>query len=132
MWRFAQFGTICTILKNVENTHGELLHLIKLQAKPYNSTENNTTLLHGCFIRFLNCTNGTKSRVRFNDSGFVFHDRFIFSLKTHISQIIHSQKNIVNKMVFKPANKYQIIQQCHSFQKNFLDDCRKQQLFEYL
>ena len=35
-------------------------------------------------------------------------------------------------MVFKPANKYQIIQQCHSFQKNFLDDCRKQQLFEYL
>ena len=43
----------CTIwyhlynLKNVKNTHGRVL--IKL------------TLLHGCFSRFWNCTNGTKS-----------------------------------------------------------------------
>ena len=43
MWRFAQFGTICTYYKNVESTHGELLHLIKLQAKAYNSTESNTS-----------------------------------------------------------------------------------------
>ena len=34
-------------LKNVKNMHGVLL-----------------TLLHGCFPRFLNCTNGTKSRKR--------------------------------------------------------------------
>ena len=54
-----------------------------------------------------------------------FHWKHIF----HESYIV---KKTVNKMVFKPANKYQIIQQCHSFQKNFLDDCRKQQLFEYL
>ena len=37
-------------LKNVKNTHGEVLLLVKFQA----------ILLHGCFSRFLNCTNGTK------------------------------------------------------------------------
>ena len=35
-------------LKNVKNTHGGVLTLV--------------TLLHGCFSRFLNCTNDTKSR----------------------------------------------------------------------
>ena len=34
--------------KNVKNTHGGGLRL-------------KVTLLHGCFSRFLNCTNGTKS-----------------------------------------------------------------------
>ena len=34
----------------MKNTHGGVLHLVKV------------TLLHGCFLRFLNCTNGTKSR----------------------------------------------------------------------
>ena len=43
---FAQF-------KNMKNTHGGVLLLVKLQAK---------TLLHGSFSRFLNCTNGTKLR----------------------------------------------------------------------
>ena len=36
-------------LKNVKSTHGGVLFLLKV------------TLLHGCFSRFLNCTNGTKS-----------------------------------------------------------------------
>ena len=36
-------------LKNVINTHGGVLISVKL------------TLLHGCFSRFLNCPNGTKS-----------------------------------------------------------------------
>ena len=36
----------------------EELLLVKLQAKNL----INVTLLHGCFSRFLNCTNGTKSR----------------------------------------------------------------------
>ena len=36
-------------LKNVKSTHGGVLLLLKV------------TLLHGCFSRFLNCTNGTKS-----------------------------------------------------------------------
>ena len=40
--------------KNVKNTHGGVLILVKLQALL------RLTLLHGCFSRFLNCTNGTK------------------------------------------------------------------------
>ena len=55
----------CTIwyhlynFKNVKNTHGGVLLLVKLQTTP---TLLKVTLLHGCFSRFLNCTNGTKSR----------------------------------------------------------------------
>ena len=45
-------------LKNVKNTHGEVLFLVKLQA----STLLKVKLLHGRFLRFLKCTNGTKSR----------------------------------------------------------------------
>ena len=44
-------------LKNVKNTHGGLLILVKLQA-----TLLKLRLLYGCFSRFLNYTNGTKSR----------------------------------------------------------------------
>ena len=47
---FAQF-------KKRENIHGGVLLLVKLQA-----TLLKVTLLIGCFSRFLNCTNGTKSR----------------------------------------------------------------------
>ena len=46
-------------LKNVENTHGGVLILVKLEALACSFTEINTP--HGCFSRFLNCTNGTKS-----------------------------------------------------------------------
>ena len=46
MWCVAQFGTICTILKTWKHP----ATLLKL------------THFHGCFSRFLNCTNGTKSR----------------------------------------------------------------------
>ena len=45
-------------LKNVKNTHGGVLLLVKLQAL---ATLLKVTLLHGCFSCFLNCTNGTKS-----------------------------------------------------------------------
>ena len=44
---FTRFGTICTILKTWKNTHGGVLKV---------------TILHGCFSRFLYCTNGNKSR----------------------------------------------------------------------
>ena len=47
-------------LKNVKNTHGRVLLLVKLQAKP--ATLLKVTLVHGCFSRFLNCRNGAKSR----------------------------------------------------------------------
>ena len=43
---FAQF-------KNMKNTYGGVLLLVTLL---------NVTLLYGCFSRFLNCTNATKSR----------------------------------------------------------------------
>ena len=45
-------------LKNVKNTHGGVLLLVKLQAL---ATLLKVTLVHGCFSRFLSCTNGTKS-----------------------------------------------------------------------
>ena len=38
-------------LKNVKNTHGRVLLLVL-----------KVTFLYGCFSRFLNCTNGIKSR----------------------------------------------------------------------
>ena len=42
----------CAQFKNVKNTHGGMLPATSLKV----------TLLHRCFSRFLNCTNGTKSR----------------------------------------------------------------------
>ena len=54
--RFATWYHLCN-LKNVKNTHGGELILVKL--KP--ATLLKLTLFHGCFLRFLNCTNGTKS-----------------------------------------------------------------------
>ena len=48
-------------LKNVKNAHGGVLPLVvKLQVKL--ATLLKVTFLHGCFSRFLNCANGTKSR----------------------------------------------------------------------
>ena len=53
---YRSYEMLCAIwyhlynLKNVKNNYGRLLVLLKV------------SLLHGCFSRFLNCTNGTKSR----------------------------------------------------------------------
>ena len=47
--------------KKLEYTHEGVLLLVKLHAKSF-TTLLKVTLLHGCFSRFLNCTNGTKSR----------------------------------------------------------------------
>ena len=58
--------TLCTIwyhlynLKNVKSTHGGVLLLVMLLTKTCNFTK--VTLLYGCFPRFLNCTDGRKSR----------------------------------------------------------------------
>ena len=46
--------------KNVKNTHGGVLLLVKQQAKSCNFTKSIN--IRGCFLRFLNCKNGTKSR----------------------------------------------------------------------
>ena len=46
--------------RNVKNTHGGVLLLAKLHALACSFTK--LALLHGCFPRFLNYTNGTESR----------------------------------------------------------------------
>ena len=46
--------------KNVKNTHGEVLLLVRLQALACNFTKSATP--PSVFFRFLNCTNDTKSR----------------------------------------------------------------------
>ena len=61
---YVMFCTIWYYLynfKNVKNTHGGVLLLVKLQAKSLPATLLKVTLLHECFSRFLNCTNSTKS-----------------------------------------------------------------------
>ena len=60
LMRCAIWYNLYNFKKNIKNTHGGVLILVKLQAKP--ATLRKLTLLHGCFSRFLNCTNGTKSR----------------------------------------------------------------------
>ena len=47
-------------LKNMKNTNGGMLILVKLQVQP--ATLLKLTLLSECFSRFLNFTNSTKSR----------------------------------------------------------------------
>ena len=47
-------------LKNVKNTQGGVLLLVKMQVIACNLLK--VTLLHGCFSHFWNCTNGTKWR----------------------------------------------------------------------
>ena len=42
----------------VKNTYGEVVFLIKLQAP---ATFLKLALFHGCFSRFLNCANATKT-----------------------------------------------------------------------
>ena len=58
---FPRFGTTFTIFKNVRNIHGGVLFLVMLQVSFCNFTKSKS-LLYGCFTRFLNCTNGPKSR----------------------------------------------------------------------
>ena len=47
-------------LKNVENTYGGVLHLIKWQAEASNFNKSNTP--PWVFFTFFKCTNGTKLR----------------------------------------------------------------------
>ena len=42
MWQSTRFDTICIILKNMKNTHGGVLLLVKLQAETWNFTKSNT------------------------------------------------------------------------------------------
>ena len=40
---FARFIIVCTILKNVKDTHGRVLLLVKLQVEACNLTKSNTS-----------------------------------------------------------------------------------------
>ena len=80
--------TICAIqylwykFKNVKNTHGGMLVLVKLQPEACNFTQSK--LLHGCFSRFFNCRNGTKlrkaSRIKQNGLCYLIFYSFPFSV----------------------------------------------------
>ena len=75
-----------------------------------------------------------ESMVWFNDSWFVFHD-FSWSFhesyfgRKHISRIIEWIEQTI--MVFKPANKYRNIRQCHDF-KSILFDCNWTRTYNHL
>ena len=58
-WWFARFGTICTILKSWKTPIEKCY--IQQSCRFLLVTLLKITLVHGCFLRFLNCTNGTKS-----------------------------------------------------------------------
>ena len=68
-WRtlFCIYMWCCSIwyhlynLKNLKNTHGGVLLLVKLQTSACNFTKSNAP--PWVFSRFLNCTNSTKSRI---------------------------------------------------------------------
>ena len=86
------YATLCLIwcnlynFENVKNTHGGVLLLIKLQA-------SKVTLLHGCFSRYLNCTNGTKSQKAslVNISNRVFYSKLISAIvsSVYIRKIVY-------------------------------------------
>ena len=72
---------LCARFKKCKNTHGEVLLLVKLQALK-------VTLPYCCFLRFLNCTNGTKSR---KASHIILANKviyFIFLLPKVLSEVI--------------------------------------------
>ena len=66
-------------LKNVKNTHGGVLLLVKLQASL------KVTLLHGCFSRFLNCTNDTNRAMHYKDGAFPPYQHLWRNIHTWIS-----------------------------------------------
>ena len=99
-------------IKNVTNTHGGVLLLLKLQAK--SATLLKVALLHGDFSRFLICTNGTKSRKVFHRKE-NFESRLkgnpqIFSwfISTYNERFFQSKRKVYNFRNFQaiyPKNK---------------------------
>ena len=77
-------------LKNVKNTHGEVLPLVQL------ATLLKVTILHGCFLRFLICTNSTKSRKASRIKSIP-----VFANDNFLSRLIHFHgRNSRNKQGF--------------------------------
>ena len=90
--------TLCAIyyhLENVKNIHGGVIVLVKLQAKP--ATLPKVSFLYGCFSRFLNCTNGTKSRK-------TLHTRLhLFQIGTHFSAFCNAPNAPCDYEIFKSS-----------------------------
>ena len=81
-------------LKNVKNTHGRVLILVKLQAKACNFTKINTPPWKFFIVQMevLNCTNGTKSRNASRIFNFSFKTGvFPDSLKINKMTLIHKE-----------------------------------------
>ena len=93
------FEMVCAIwyhfynLKNVKNTHGVILLLVKLQAWP--AVLLKITFIQGCFSSFLNCANSTKLRN-------VIHSTFhvTFKRKREITKVMKSLENICKRLIF--------------------------------
>ena len=73
------------------------------------------------------------SRVRFNDSWFIFHDSS-WSFANHILAentyfLNHIEWTEHKIMVLQPANKYQIIWKCYNFKIIFMDNFHHQFLY---
>ena len=66
-------------VKNAQNTVGGVLHLVKLQS----SALVKVTLSHGCFLRFLNCINVTKS----SKASHIDRNQFIVTKSCEISAL---------------------------------------------
>ena len=87
-----EYVTLCAIwyhlynLKNIKNTHGRLLLLVKLHVD--SAILLKVALLHGCFLRFLNGVNGAKSCKAFEIYAFQ-SIQFHFRLKPTRSEIFN-------------------------------------------
>ena len=79
-------------LGNVKNTHGGVLLLVKLKTE---------ALPHGCFSRFLNCANGTKSRKAsdFIEMGLTKCNLFVY---------LFLYFNLIHRQVFYEGRLYDI------------------------
>ena len=68
-------------LKNMKNTHGGVLILVKLLVKNTHAGVL-ILLLHGCFSGFLNCANGTKSCNIYSCLSHIYSCLSLFSIST--------------------------------------------------
>ena len=73
--------------KNVKNTHGKVLRLVKLQALELT--------LHGFFSRFLNCTDGTKLR----KASHIKSSQLTYSAKHYIEIVSFRRLNPLNASI---------------------------------
>ena len=82
--------------KNMKNTHGGVLLLVKLHTQ----TLLKVTLHHECFSHFLNCTNGTKS-CKTSHMWLLFIKKFLFEPIGYFGPASKHPQNARSKDSFK-------------------------------